>query len=107
MLRSFAYAVDSALGSERVRPEDRPRLAPWAEAFRAWVCVDFVRTYLAGIDGQAYAPRTAASARTLLEFFELEKAIYEVNYELNNRPAFIDIPLTGLLRIAGDGAQPS
>ena len=107
MLRSFAYAVDSALTSERVRPEDRPRLAPWAEALRAWVCVEFVRTYLAGIKGQAYAPHTPSSARTLLEFFELEKAIYEVKYELNNRPALIGIPLTGLLRIVGDGAQPA
>ncbi len=101
LLRSFAYAVDTALASERVRPEDRPRLAPLAEAFRAWVCVSFVRTYLAGINGQAYAPRTPVVARTLLEFFELEKAVYEVNYELNNRPAMIGIPLTGLLRIAG------
>jgi maltose alpha-D-glucosyltransferase/alpha-amylase len=106
MLRSFAYAADSALGSERVRPEDRARLAPWAESFRAWVCVSFVRTYLAGTSGQAYAPRTPAAARALLEFFELEKALYEVNYELNNRPAFVSIPLTGLLRIAGEDVQP-
>jgi len=106
MLRSFAYATDSALTSDRVRPEDRPRLAPLAEAFRAWACVSFVRAYLAGIAGQAYAPRTPAAARTLLEFFELEKAIYEVNYELNNRPAFVGIPLTGLLRIASQATQP-
>jgi len=103
MLRSYAYAVDSALASERVRAEDRARLAPFAEAFRAWVCVSFVRTYIEGIKGQAYAPRTAAGARTLLEFFELEKAVYEVNYELNNRPALVGIPLNGLLRIVGTG----
>ncbi|MEI9949036.1 MAG: maltose alpha-D-glucosyltransferase [Pseudomonadota bacterium] len=106
MLRSFAYAVDTALRSERVRLEDRPRLAPWAEAFRAWTSVTFVRTYLAGINGQAYAPRTSAAARTLLEFFELEKAVYEVDYELNNRPALVGIPLTGLLRIA-EGPKPA
>lgn len=105
MLRSFAYAVDSALGSERVRPEDRSRLVPFAEAFRAWACVCFVRTYLAGINGQPYAPNNPADARTLLEFFELEKAVYEMDYELNNRPAFVGIPLTGLLRIAGRGAE--
>ncbi len=104
MLRSFAYAVESALGSERVRPEDRARLVPFAQALRAWVCVSFVRTYLSGIKGQDYAPRTPATARILLEFFELEKAVYEVNYELNNRPALVGIPLSGLLRIARDGA---
>jgi maltose alpha-D-glucosyltransferase/alpha-amylase len=101
MLRSFAYAADSALRSERVRPADRARLAPWAEAFQTWACVGFVRSYLEGIAGEGYCPRTPAVAGALLAFFELEKALYEVNYELNNRPDFVAIPLTGLLRIAG------
>ena len=101
MLRSFAYAAESALRSERVRPEDRARLTPWAEAFRAWVCVSFVRTYLAGIAGEAYCPQTPASARVLLEFYELEKVLYEVNYELNNRPTWVAVPLAGLARLAG------
>jgi maltose alpha-D-glucosyltransferase/alpha-amylase len=97
MLRSFSYATESALRSERVRLEDRARLAPWAESFRAWVCVAFVRAYLAGIAGERFNPRTPAMARALLEFFELEKALYEVNYELNNRPDFMTIPLRGLV----------
>ncbi|MEO7037859.1 MAG: maltose alpha-D-glucosyltransferase [Polyangiaceae bacterium] len=101
MLRSFAYAAESALRSERVRPEDRARLAPWAEAFRAWICVSFVRTYLAGIAGEAYCPQTPAAARGLLEFYELEKVLYEVNYELNNRPTWVAVPLAGLARLAG------
>ena len=100
MLRSFAYAAESALGSERVRPEDRARLAPWAEAFRAWVCVCFVQDYLAGIAGEAYCPETPASAQLLLEFFELEKVLYEVSYELNNRPDWLPVPLAGLSRLA-------
>jgi maltose alpha-D-glucosyltransferase/alpha-amylase len=82
-----------------LRPEDRTRIEPWAEAFRAWVCVSFVRTYLAGIADQAFCPRTLADSATLLDFFELEKALYEVSYELNNRPDFLAIPLAGLLRI--------
>jgi maltose alpha-D-glucosyltransferase/alpha-amylase len=100
MLRSFAYAVETALRSERVRPEDRARLAPWAEAFRAWVCVSYVRSYLAGVAGEAYCPQNPATARLLLEFYELEKALYEVNYELNNRPDWLAVPLAGLARIA-------
>jgi len=100
MLRSFAYAAETALRSERVRPEDRARLAPWAEAFRAWVCVSFVRTYLAAIAGEAYCPPTPAVARLLLDFYELEKVLYEVNYELNNRPHWLAVPLAGLARIA-------
>ncbi len=100
MLRSFAYAAETALRSERVRTEDRARLAPWAEAFRAWVCVSFVRTYLAGIAGEAYCPDSPATARLLLDFYELEKVLYEVNYELNNRPHWLAVPLAGLARIA-------
>jgi maltose alpha-D-glucosyltransferase/alpha-amylase len=100
MLRSFAYAAETALRSERVRSEDRARLAPWAEAFRAWVCVSFVRTYLASIAGEAYCPPTPAAAAMLLEFYELEKALYEINYELNNRPHMLAVPLSGLARIA-------
>ncbi len=104
MLRSFAYAAESALRSERVRPEDRVRLAPWAEAFRAWVCVSFVRTYLAAIASEAYCPSTPASARALLEFYELEKALYEVSYELNNRPTWVAVPLAGLARMIPSGS---
>ena len=100
MLRSFAYAAETALRSERVRPEDRARLAPWAEAFRAWCCVSFVRTYLAGIEGEAYCPTKPATARLLLDFYELEKALYEIDYELNNRPHWLIVPLAGLARIA-------
>jgi maltose alpha-D-glucosyltransferase/alpha-amylase len=99
MLRSFAYAAESALRSERVRPEDRQRLAHFVEAFRAWVCVCFTRTYLAGIAGQAYCPKTPAQARLLLDFYELEKVLYEINYELNNRPHWLAVPLAGLARI--------
>jgi maltose alpha-D-glucosyltransferase/alpha-amylase len=100
MLRSFAYAAETALRSERVRAEDRVRLAPWAEAFRAWVCVSFVRTYLEAIAGEAYCPKNSGTARLLLDFYELEKVVYEVNYELNNRPDWLAVPLVGLERIA-------
>jgi len=100
MLRSFAYAAETALRSERVRAEDRVRLARWAEAFREWVCVSFVRTYLEAIAGEAYCPKNAATARLLLEFYELEKVVYEINYELNNRPDWLVLPLAGLARIA-------
>jgi len=106
MLRSFAYAAETALRSERVRPEDRARLVPWAEAFRAWVCVSFVRTYLEASAGEAYCPTNRATARLLLEFYELEKVVYEVNYELNNRPDWLAVPLAGLKRIAQIAPAP-
>jgi len=100
MLRSFAYAAETALRSPQLRAEDRARLAPWAEAFRAWVCVSFVQSYLVGIEGEAYCPPSRAAASLLIEFYELEKALYEVEYELNNRPLWLPVPLAGLARIA-------
>jgi len=105
MLRSFAYATETALRSERVRDEDRARLTPWAEAFRAWACVSFARTYLRGIAGAAYCPSSAEVATLLLEFYELEKALYEIEYELNNRPHWLAVPLAGLARIADARGQ--
>jgi len=105
MLRSFAYATETALRSERVRDEDRARLVPWAEAFRAWACVSFAGSYLRGIAGEAYCPVSAEVATLLLEFYELEKALYEIEYELNNRPHWLAVPLAGLARIADARGQ--
>ena len=41
--------------------------------------------------------------RSLLELFELEKALYELRYEINNRPGWVRIPLQGILALAGGG----
>lgn len=100
MLRSFAYAAESSLRSPRVRAEDRARLSPFAEAFRAWTAVSFTQTYLAGITGEPFCPKTAADSQALLSFYELEKVLYEVDYELDNRPDWAVVPLVGLARIA-------
>jgi maltose alpha-D-glucosyltransferase/alpha-amylase len=46
-------------------------------------------------------PRDRAQLARLLTYYELEKVIYEVGYELNNRPDWLDIPLRGLLAVVG------
>ncbi len=102
MLRSFHYASVYALRHKGVREEDITALMPWAEAWRRWVTSAFLRSYLATVDGAPFIPRGREELRLLLEIYIIEKAFYEVAYELNNRPEWLDIPLTGLLQLLTD-----
>lgn len=90
MLRSLAYAAAQA---GRSHPE--AHAAAWeAEASRA-----YLDAYLeAGGDG-AFLPAGRAGAEKVLRFFMLEKALYEVAYELANRPDWVAIPLRGVLAL--------
>ncbi len=97
MLRSFHYASVAAL---RARPEgSRAALAPWAALWHRVVAASFVRGWLASVRGSVVLPAELDVTRALLGLFLLEKGIYEVHYELNNRPDWVDIPLEGLREI--------
>jgi maltose alpha-D-glucosyltransferase / alpha-amylase len=99
MLRSFSYVAEAVLRSGRVRPEDIAPLIPWAEAWTTWVGSAYLGSYLQSIAGTPLAPASPELTDLLLEFYELEKVIYEVEYELNNRPEWLHIPLAGMARI--------
>ncbi|HVZ21909.1 MAG TPA: maltose alpha-D-glucosyltransferase [Vicinamibacterales bacterium] len=100
MLRSFSYAAMTALGAAtQVRPEDIERLAPWADFWETWVSATFLRAYLAAARRAPVLPSDPGDLDTLLQAFILDKAMYEVGYELNNRPEWVHIPLSGLLRL--------
>jgi maltose alpha-D-glucosyltransferase/alpha-amylase len=100
MLRSFGYARATALERASRGPEDAARLAPLAAAWEA----ETRRAFLAGYDETArsagFYPGLDA-VRGLLELFELEKALYELRYEINNRPTWVRIPLAAILALAG------
>ena len=89
MLRSFAYAASAAeLQRGATAPEgweDRTREA-------------FLTGYFGNVD-PSLLPPGEANARTLLTIFELEKAVYELRYELNNRPDWVRIPVAGIARL--------
>jgi maltokinase len=96
MLRSFSYA---AAGSELLRgtipPED------WEERARE----RFLEGYFGAVD-PALLPPGQAPTHKLLSIFELEKAVYELRYELNNRPDWVAIPVAGIVRLLDmDGAS--
>jgi maltose alpha-D-glucosyltransferase/alpha-amylase len=99
MLRSFSYAALTGLGAATAtRHDDLVRLAPWAEAWETWVSAACLRAYLAATKGAAFLPARTADLEALLQLFMLDKALYELGYELNSRPDWVHIPLAGLLK---------
>jgi maltose alpha-D-glucosyltransferase/alpha-amylase len=101
MIRSFHYAahgllLDPAASGSSARTLDLPALEPWVSFWYQWVAATFLRGYRQAADGAIFVPTTDDEFARLLDAFLLEKAIYEVAYELNNRPDWIRIPLRGI-----------
>lgn len=100
MLRSFSYAALTALGTATVtRPDQYERLAPWADLWETWVRAIFLRAYRTAAVGSPLLPVTPADFDTVLQAFILDKALYELGYELDHRPDLARIPMLGLLRL--------
>ena len=98
MVRSFSYAAGTALGRAAESPETEARLAPLAADWEKEARTAFLTAY----DETARAAGVYASDgdfRALLELFELEKAIYELRYEISNRPDWVRWPLAGINRL--------
>jgi maltose alpha-D-glucosyltransferase/alpha-amylase len=103
MLRSFDYARHTALHQVAQRADELERLSPLARHWERRVREAFLATYeevvrAGGVyqDAQAFK-----SAQSLLDLFELEKALYELRYEIDNRPDWVGVPLAGLAALAG------
>ncbi|HYU63664.1 MAG TPA: maltose alpha-D-glucosyltransferase [Verrucomicrobiae bacterium] len=97
MLRSFSYASQAALRSQDTTPERFAELQAWA---RFWVdCVSavFFKTYLATAGNASWVPQNQDDLELQLTTMLLEKALYELRYELNLRPDWVRIPLRGVL----------
>ncbi len=102
MIRSFHYAAHSALlhqSSLALKPEDLPALEHWAQFWYVWVSSSFLMSYLNGVEQAQLLPDDPDQLRILLDAYLLEKAIYEIGYELNNRPDWVKVPLQGILRL--------
>jgi maltose alpha-D-glucosyltransferase/alpha-amylase len=104
MLRSFQYAAASALRTGKLRSEDVAALAGAARAWHEWVGGAYLAAYLGEAGGTRLVPSRDADRELMLEFYALEKCIYEVGYELNNRPDWLDVPLTGMLELLEEPA---
>ena len=101
MLRSFSYAAYAGLLSYTARrPEEFGQLEPWAAFWEKWSSVAFLHAYLETAPDSRILPPDSARLEVLLDAFLLDKALYELTYELNNRPAWVRIPLRGILNLA-------
>jgi maltose alpha-D-glucosyltransferase / alpha-amylase len=97
MLRSFSYAAYAALFAfTQNAPDEMVLLTPWTEAWQRWIGAAFLTAYRTNAGADLIVSDRAEFNR-LLGAFVLDKALYELGYELNNRPDWIRIPLVGIL----------
>ncbi len=103
MLRSFSYVQHSALRNLARNEAEGVKLAPLAQAWELEVRSAFLAAYDAAVrDANLFASGALTARDGLLALFELEKALYELRYELGNRPGWAGIPLQSILDLAGD-----
>ena len=103
MLRSFHYAAYAPLlaetGEVRLDDANRSNLNAWAKVWATVVAGRYLEEYLKVAGGASFLPPTRAEVLSLLQLHLLEKAVYELGYELNNRPDWVAIPLEGISEI--------
>lgn len=101
MLRSFHYASHVALHGQTsivVRAEDVPVLEQWARAWYLWVSASFLRSYLDLMADTPVLPSKPEDISVMLDGYLLHKALYEISYEMNNRPDWLIVPLRGIMQ---------
>lgn len=103
MIRSFHYAASTALfrrfemGTSGPEMNDELRRTAWF--WYLWVSATYLREYRNAATGEISVPQSPAELGGFLNVFMLEKAVYELSYELNNRPGWVEVPLRGILEI--------
>ncbi len=104
MLRSFHYVIYGGfLERVAIRPEDGEHLEGWIKPWYTLVGGTFLSGYLNTVRDAPFVPRDREAIKTALEVFLLEKAVYEVGYEANNRPDWLPIPLAGIRFVLDEG----
>lgn len=104
MLRSFHYATNAALMARVSGVGKEPNAASraaWARFFYVWTSAVFVKAYLAQAGDAAFLPKSHDELHCLLDAYLLEKSLYELDYEMNNRPDWVSIPIRGVLDLMG------
>jgi maltose alpha-D-glucosyltransferase/alpha-amylase len=97
MLRSFSYAAHAALFAHSAgRGGEYERTERWARVWERWTSAAFLKGYLAAAGAPPFLPADPVERAARLDLFLLDKALYELNYELNSRPDWARIPLRGL-----------
>lgn len=101
MIRSFHYASNAGLLADMpgvvIRSEDSAALALWARYWYLWTSAVFLKSYLRHVGTAPFLPASRDELRCLLDTYLLEKSLYEMDYEMNNRPDWIAIPIQGVM----------
>lgn len=104
MIRSYHYAMVMALrqvSEAGVDEVGEQSLTGWANVMHQWLSGSFLKAYLDAVDGSPIVPADPGHVRLLLDALIIEKAAYELEYEANNRPDWVGIPLRGILNMIG------
>jgi len=96
MMRSFQYAAYSALWQPAMRKEDVPFLERWADLWYRHMGSVFLQNYLKTTGTAIFIPHNSEDLQIMIEAYLLDKAVYEIGYELNNRPSWVVIPVRGI-----------
>jgi maltose alpha-D-glucosyltransferase/alpha-amylase len=106
MLRSFHYAAHyGLLESRTVRPVDQDVLESYADLWSTRASQVFLGAYLDKAGDAPFVPKEREDLQSLVKSFLIAKALYELRYELNNRPKWVAIPLRGILSLLDDKAK--
>jgi len=100
MIRSFHYSAYAGFFNHlSMRPEDEETLEPWIDLWYRVVASAFLKSYLETTNESSFNPKKLEDFAILLRAFTLEKAIYELGYEMRYRPDWVKIPIKGILDI--------
>ena len=106
MLRSFGYASFVSLRAEAQPGSERwMELEPWSRAWESLARDRFLSAYLRTSHEGGFLPSDRPNQLELLDLFELQKALYELDYELGHRPDWAGIPLHGILTVLERGER--
>jgi maltose alpha-D-glucosyltransferase/alpha-amylase len=104
LIRSLDYSVMAAFERAKVAGNEKTRIAPAANLWRAEATGAFLAAYRERVGGSPLWPTDAVSSDKLLKFFLLEKALYEIEYEIAYRPDWVRVPLIGTLEILAEAS---
>lgn len=100
MMRSFRYVANEGfMKNQQISKEDLSSFQPFADIWSFYMRSFFIKAYLETVDGSAFIPKDKQDLQMMLETYLLERLILDLNYELNNRPEWVRVPLRVLKAI--------